>query len=76
MIRDMWEQRDYEPGQAGSAGSANQWAARAAAGHRVPVLLVGILDTRLWCWCSVVGALESLFPEIDECLSAPAAPAS
>ena len=68
MIRDMWEQRDYEPGQAGSAGSANQWAARAAAlatEFRAPV---GILDTRLRCWCSVVGALESLFPEIDEAL--------
>ena len=45
-----------------------QWAAKAAelaTEFRAPV---GILDPRLRRWCSVVGAPESQFPEIDEAL--------
>ena len=76
MIRDMWEQRDYEPGQAGSAGSANQWAARATA-------LATEFLRRSAFWTPGCGAGARSWGLLSRCSprsmtrwSAPAAPAS
>jgi HD-GYP domain-containing protein (c-di-GMP phosphodiesterase class II) len=68
MIRDTWDARHGEAGHGGSAAVPDEWAATAAELANEFCAPVAILDARLFRWCSVVGAVESQFPEIDDSL--------
>ncbi len=68
MIRDTWAERDREAQHGGMSECTTACAttsAELATEFRAPV---AILDLRLRRWCSVVGALESQFPEINDTL--------
>jgi HD-GYP domain-containing protein (c-di-GMP phosphodiesterase class II) len=69
MIRDTWEERDRLAGKGGPAASATHWGAKAAELAAEFGAPVAILDPRQGRWCSLVGAAESQFPEIDDSLA-------
>jgi hypothetical protein len=69
MNRDTWEERDREAGHGGTAAPPPAWGATAAQlSTEFCGAPVAILDLRLRRWSSVVGAIESQFPEIDDSL--------